>query len=340
MMIIRPIARRDLGCLMDLARIAGVGLTSLPVNEARLADRIARSEQSFAAALPTEEQGFVFVLEDTERAAIVGISAIEAAVGLRDPWYNYRVSTMVHASQELGIHKRHEALFLSNDLTGCSELCSLFLHPDYRRNRNGSLLSKSRLLFVAQFRQLFDEMLVAEMRGVLDGAGQSPFWEGLGRHFFTMDFDRADYLTGVGQKTFVAELMPKHPIYLDLLPEAARTAAGQTHASSLPALHMLEAEGFRCEGYIDIFDGGPAVQARVRDIRAVRESALRPVRSGVGTPGAPTLPLLVSNTRLADFRALLVEVEDSEELCLSADQLAQLQLVSGDPVRCVPLHAG
>jgi arginine N-succinyltransferase len=339
MMIMRPITRNDLGCLMDLARISGVGLTSLPVNEERLTSRIARSERSFSGVLPREDQGFVFVLEDCDRGMVVGISAIESAVGLREPWYNYRISTMVHACQELGIHKRHEALFLSNDLTGCSELCSLFLHPDYRRHRNGSLLSKSRLLFVAQFRHLFDEMLVAEMRGALDEQGQSPFWEGLGRHFFAMDFGQADYLTGVGQKTFVAELMPRHPIYTDLLPAPARAAICKTHHSSLPALAMLEAEGFRCEGYIDIFDGGPAVQAHVRDIRAVRESALRECRIGTPAAAESTRPCLVSNTSLADFRAVLLDAGDEEQLCLSPEQASALKLAAGDPVRCVALHA-
>ena len=77
----------------------------------------------------------------------------------------------------------------------------------------------------------------------------------------SMDFDRADYLTGVGQKTFVAELMPKHPIYIDLLPETARAVIREPHPNTRPALSLLESEGFRCEGYVDIFDAGPTVQA-------------------------------------------------------------------------------
>ncbi|WP_410961188.1 arginine N-succinyltransferase, partial [Salmonella sp. SAL4457] len=104
-------------------------------------------------------------------------------------------------------------LFLANDLTGNSELCSLFLHADHRSGLNGKLLSRARFLFIAEFRHLFGDKLIAEMRGMSDEEGRSPIWESLGRHFFKMEFSQADYLTGVGNKAFIAELMPKFPLY-------------------------------------------------------------------------------------------------------------------------------
>ena len=337
MMLIRPIAQSDLACLMNLARVAGVGLTSLPANEDRLAARIDRSVKSFTGEMPFAQQGFVFVLQDSVTGMIAGTCAIESAVGMNDPWYNYRIGTIVHASQEIGIYKRHEALFLSNDHTGYSELCTLFLHPEYRVNRNGSLLSKSRLLFLAQFPQLFAKVVVAEMRGVSDENGLSPFWEGVGRNFFSMDFDKADYLTGVGQKTFVAELMPKHPIYVDLLPESARAVLRVTHKDTKPALAMLESEGFRCEGYVDIFDGGPTVQAYVDQIRAVRDSRVRPavISDTVDVEGA--VPMLVSNTAREDFRVVMIQAVDRECLLMTPAQATVLGVQAGDPVRCVTL---
>jgi len=337
MMFIRPIASGDLACLMDLARAAGVGMTSLPVNEERLSARIERSVKSFSGDLPYDDQGFIFVLENSDTSKVAGICALESAVGMSDPWYNYHIGTIVHASQELGVYKRHEVLFLSNDHTGYSELCSLFLHPDYRLNRNGSLLSKSRFLFLAQFPHLFGKVVVAEMRGVSDEQGRSPFWEGLGRHFFTMDFDRADYLTGVGQKTFVAELMPKHPIYIDLLPETARAVIREPHPNTRPALSLLESEGFRCEGYVDIFDAGPTVQAYTHEIRAVRDSGLRRVLIGRVPDLSQTETYLVSNGSLSDYRALLVEATEGDTLMLAPEQAATLHVESGDVVRCVTL---
>ena len=185
MMLVRPIAAPDLPALFQLATKTGTGLTTLPANEEQLKKRIDASLASFAGTAARADAMYVFVLEDTDAQRIVGICAIAAAVGLRQPWYSYRVGLVVHASQELGIFTQTPTLMLSNDLTGQSELCSLFLDPAYRVGKNGSLLSKCRFLFLAQFRELFSKKIIAEMRGVSDANGKSPFWDSLGRHFFS-----------------------------------------------------------------------------------------------------------------------------------------------------------
>ncbi|MDQ7049279.1 MAG: arginine N-succinyltransferase [Enterobacterales bacterium] len=48
------------------------------------------------------------------------------------------------------------------------------------------------------------------------------FWAWLEENFFSIDFPTADYLTGTGNKVFIAELMPKHPIYVSLLSNEAQ----------------------------------------------------------------------------------------------------------------------
>lgn len=87
----------------------------------------------------------MFVLEDTDTGTVAGICAIEVAVGLNDPWYNYRVGTMVHASKELNVYNALPTLFLCNDHTGASELCTLFLDPAWRKEGNGYLLPNRAL---------------------------------------------------------------------------------------------------------------------------------------------------------------------------------------------------
>ena len=171
MMVIRPIEHSDLPALMRLAGKTGGGLTSLPADEATLSARIERARKTWQDELPPGEQGYVFVLEDTRSGTVAGICAIEVAVGLNDPWYNYRVGTQVHASKELNVYNALPTLFLSNDHTGSSELCTLFLDADWRKEGNGYLLSKSRFLFMAAFRDRFNEKVVAEMRGVIDETG-------------------------------------------------------------------------------------------------------------------------------------------------------------------------
>src|SRR5438270_127700 len=277
MFFVRPIARDDLPAVFTLSERSGAGLTTLPANRDRLSERIDRSIASFAGNANRGDTCYVFVLVDSRDTRVIGICAIEAAVGLREPWYNYHVGTLVHASRTLGVYTVTPTLFLGNDHTGHSELCSLFLDSNYRHSRNGSLLVKSRLLFIAEFAHRFSVKVIAELRGRLDADGLSPFWEGLGRHFFAMEYSTADYLTGIGQKAFIAELMPKHPVYVNLLPAAARDAVGAVHADTAAARAILEQEGFVHEGYVDIFDAGPTFECFRGTIDAVRRSQMLPV---------------------------------------------------------------
>ncbi|MET0265894.1 MAG: arginine N-succinyltransferase, partial [Duganella sp.] len=269
------------------------------------------------------------------------------AVGLNEPFYNYRIGTLVHSSREIDVFTRMETLYLSNDLTGSTELCSLFLHPDYRSGNNGKLLSKSRFLFIAQFPHLFTEKLIAEMRGYQEESGRSPFYEGLGRHFFKMEFDHVDALTAVGKKSFIAELMPRQPLYVAYLPDDAQAVIGKVHNSTAPARRLLEQEGLYFEGYIDIFDAGPVLQARVSELRAMRESALAQVGGSVPDPAYTAVPapepepepLLVSNTTLHDFRMILSQTASvNGAVALSAAEQDALRCADGHAVRTLSLN--
>jgi arginine N-succinyltransferase len=337
MLVIRSIAASDLDPLIEMAREVGGGMTTLKPDRQMLGDRVACAVASFQETIPPEERDYMFVLEDTESGRMAGVCAIKAAVGMNEPFYNYRIGTLVHSSRELNVFTRMETLYLSNDLTGATELCSLFLQPDYRKGYNGKWLSKSRFLFIAQFQQLFTEKIIAEMRGYLTEDGTSPFYEGLGRHFFKMDFNHVDGLTAMGKKSFIAELMPRQPLYVDYLPESAREVIGQVHRSTLPARKLLEQEGMHYEGYVDIFDAGPVLQGRVKELRSVRDSVLRVAAEG--RPEGETECLLVSNTKLDDFRMVLAQTTiQGAEVSLSAQELALLHVQAGDPVRTLSLN--
>jgi len=269
----------------------------------------------------------------------VGVSAIEVAVGLTEPFYNFHVGKQVHASQALNVYKALDTLFLSNDLTGCSELCTLFLDPDYRKDQNGKLLSKIRFLFIAAFQQAFQNTLIAEMRGYSDEMGRSPFWDALGNHFFNMDFSTADYLSGIGQKVFIAELMPRFPVYTDLLPLAAQQVIAQLHPHTVPAARVLESEGLRYQGYVDIFDAGPTLEADLDDLRAVKDSRLVTVKIGVGDSKKSPSHYLVANDAYYDYRALLIQGQLHDEmLYLTAEQAQQLEVIEGQSVRILALN--
>jgi arginine N-succinyltransferase len=336
-MIVRPVCSADLPALLDLARSTGAGLTTLPANEARLAHRVAWAEKTFQGSAERADADYLFVLEN-DTGEVVGISAVAGAVGLREPWYNYRLGLTVSASKELNIHRQIPTLFMANDLTGNSELCSLFLRSDHRSGLNGRLLSKARLLFIAEFRELFGDKVIAEMRGMSDDNGRSPFWESLGRHFFKMEFSQADYLTGVGNKAFLAELMPKFPLYTCFLSEDARNIIGRVHPDTEPALAMLKGEGFSYQGYVDIFDAGPAIEAETAKIRAVRDS--QALILAIGTPGDDATAYLSHNRKREDCRITAAPARlAAGSLVVDAQTAKRLRLSAGDQVRAVPLSA-
>lgn len=340
MMIIRYITPQDLDDLYLLAKKAGFGLTSLQPNMEKLAARIKRACDTVAGTAEKADQVYLFVLEDTDLQKMVGICGIEVALGLKEPWYNFHVGTQVHASEPLNVYKALPTLYLSNDHTNCSELCTLFLDPDYRLNKNGKFLSKVRFLFLSAFREYFEDTIVAEMRGYSDENGQSPFWDAVGHKFFDIEFTKADYLSGVGKKAFIAELMPRHPLYVDMLPDAAKEVIGIVHPNTQPAYKLLLEEGLRYKGYVDIFDGGATLQADIENLRAIKDSL--PVQIEVEAAENIMLgnePYIVANDDYSDYRAILVYSQPHQNrLLITAEQAAQLKLERGAQARILNIQ--
>jgi arginine N-succinyltransferase len=338
MVVVRSVRPGDVDALIALASQAGSGLTTLKPDRAALTARIDRVQRTVRDIAPLAERGYLFVMEDLGTQRVIGVCGLEVAVGLIQPFYNYRVSTVVHASRELDVWTKMRLLNLSHDLTGYAELCSLFLDPTARVKGNGALLSKSRFMFLAAFPDRFPERICAELRGHFDDAGRSPLWDAVGSHFFQIGFDEADYLSSHGKKSFVAELMPRYPVYVDLLPEAAQEAVGKTHRDTMPARVLLEAEGMRFENHVDIFDGGPVLESHVDTTRAVRESR----RCGVdivSAPPADTVRHLVSNQSLHDFRVISVGRKPVKGvLALTRQEADALGVAAGAQVRTLPLY--
>ncbi|MBN3796763.1 arginine N-succinyltransferase [Burkholderia sp. Ac-20392] len=338
MIVVRVVQTGDVDSLVSLAKETGPGLTTFKPDRDALAARIERTRRTLAGEAAAGEAGYFFVMEESKTGDIAGVCGIETQVGLEQPFYNYRVSTVVHASQELGVWTRMSALNISHDLTGYAEVCSLFLSPRYRTGGVGGLLSRSRFMFIAQFRERFPERICAELRGHFDDDGTSPFWRAVGSHFYQIDFNAADYLSSHGRKSFLAELMPRYPVYVDLLPQDAQDAVGLTHRDTLPARKMLEAEGLRYQNHVDIFDAGPVLECHVNDLRTVRESVVVPVVIGVPDASENAPKSLVSNTSLTDFRVGVAPgVVANGSFVLSADDAVALDVKAGDPVRVLPL---
>lgn len=337
-MHIRPVSPDDHRAVLELAKAAGFGMTSLPADEEVLAAKIEASVKSFAgdAAYKGKER-FLFVLANSaEDGRVVGTTGIKTHVGLNQPFYSYKLSTITQQSRELDLFSKHQLLNVTNDLTECSEIGSLFLLPEFRRDRLGRALSLSRFLFMACFVDFFAEQTIAELRGVHDPEGNAPFYDSIARHFFEMEFAKADYLNATRGNQFINDLMPRYPIYTSLLPKAAKDVIGQPHPNSVPARAMLEKEGFKWMGYVDIFDGGPTLQAETRRIRTLEQSVAARI-SQISETAIEAPKSLICNTKFGGFRACTGRIKplhaDGSEVVISARAAHLLGVTLGDTVR-------
>jgi len=338
MLIIRPIDHNDLAALEHLAQSAAGSTTTLPDNRDYLSELI--SQTQLALHQPVERAGsesYHFVLQQADSEEIIGIAGIDSSVGLKTPFYSYRVDEIVHASTELQIHNRIPALHLCQDYTGATRLCTLFIKPDQRNPQTMHMLSRARMLFMAPQLQRFGRRTIAELQGMMDDTGRSPFWECLGRHFFEMDFDRANYLTGINDKAFIADLMPHYPVYTTLLSEEARQSLGQVRPDVEEVLDLLLDEGFKDRGYVDIFDAGPTVECRTDDMRSVYSTRVEPCEIN-DTPAADGHWWLISNEQWLDYRCMLVEgTEQGPQL--TPAQAEQMKLNAGDAMRLLAMDS-
>jgi len=332
---VRPATGDDFRAMYQMAKLTGGGFTNLPADRETLVAKLARSDKSFARKQNSQTGDlYVFVLEDPKTKKIRGTCQVFGQVGVVQPFYSYHISTLTQTSAELGKTFRNQRLSLTTDLEGSSEVGGLFLHPEMRASGWGGLLARSRYLFMKLHRPRFGDRTLAELRGVMDEAGHAPFWDSLAGKFFGMSFPEADEFNGIHGTKFIADLMPRSPVYLALLSDEAKAVIGQPHPSGRAALRMLEHEGFRYDRYVDIFDGGPTVTARTDDIRTVRESSEEKIAE-IGDGG--TVKAIAGAGRLKNFRSCCASIKRLSKTGIMIDPEAAelLEVGVGDTVVAV-----
>jgi arginine N-succinyltransferase len=331
----------DLDVLERFAAASADGITTLPEDRDALASRLERAAHAFSTEdSASGEEIYLFVVEDLERGRVVGTGGIAAAAGSADRYYAFRNEVVVHASSALNAGNRVHALRLCHDLTGVTLLTSFYLEPEYGDTLAPQLLSRARLLFIAQFADRFAERIAAESPGLADDAGRCPFWDAVGRRFFDMDYPSIERLSVGRSRSFIAALMPSSPIYVSLLPEQAQWAIGQLHPVGELPFSILIDEGFDPDTYVDVYDGGPIVQARAAMLKTCQRSRVAPaVAADAARTRRPRAQRwhLVSTTRREDFRATCVPGNGDGSPPLAADTLEALGIVPGELVRHAPL---
>jgi arginine N-succinyltransferase len=331
--VIRAARPDDLQAIYEMAKLTGGGFTNLPADRKSLEGKLERSTACFGREDDAlSDELFVLVLENSETGEIRGTCQLLTQVGQKWPFYSYRLSTLTQHSAELGRTFRAEILSLVTDLEGSSEVGGLFLHPNERAGGLGMLLARSRYLFIGLHRARFADRILAELRGIIDDAGDSPFWDSIAGRFFGMSFDEADTFNALHGNQFIADLMPKHPVYVAMLSDSARHVLGRPNVSGRAAMRMLENEGFAHENYVDIFDGGPTMTARTDQVHSIRNA--RDARlAGLDEGGTMSL---VASGRLADFRCAYGKVADGADgVTLDAQAADVLRVGAGDAVRWI-----
>ena len=322
----------DLEHLYEMAKLTGGGFTNLPADRDALGAKLAASAEAFANTGDTiTDETFVLVLENVATGAVRGTCQLMTQVGQRWPFYSYRLNTLTQYSQELDRTVRAELLSLVTDLEGASEVGGLFLHPNERAGGLGLLLARSRYLFIAMHRTRFADRVLAELRGIIDERGGSPFWDGVAGRFFGMGFQEADYFNAINGNQFIADLMPKHPVYVAMLDEEAKKVIGLPHPTGRAAMRMLEKEGFSYEGYVDIFDGGPTMLAKTDQVVSVAgstQSTVSDINLEAGNKA------IIATGSLTNFRACYGarQLDEDGMIAIDSNSADTLDVTTGDSV--------
>jgi arginine N-succinyltransferase len=190
---------------------------------------------------------------------VLGQLRLRAGIGLAQPRWWYHVGCAVHAAAELNLFHRQPTLLLGNDLTGAAELCDIEV-TDNNPVVLDALIAHAQALAHAE-PQRWGTRLIAELPGVRDAAGRSPFWQGLGRHFHSGDAQAEAARFGIeAWRAHVAALLPRQLVYTSFLARDAQDAIGVADASAQAQRAALERAGLRFAGHVRIDDGGPVVE--------------------------------------------------------------------------------
>ncbi len=334
MYVIRPIEKSDFQAYTDLAFSAKLGMLSLPKDLEKLKTNIDLSLKSFSTPLELRKTSFyLFVLENVPSKQVGGICGIYASIGVPFPHYYYQKECIhLKPCPSLPLAKELHLLRPIAISEGPSELCSLFLTANFRKEGLGKLLSLSRFLFMARFPERFEEEIMAEMRGFINLENTNPFWEQVGKKFLSVSYQELIQMQHQGLD-FVPYVLPEYPLYIELLPKEAQEVIGQIHPNTHPAFAILKKEGFTPCGLYDIFDAGPILKAKKNEIRSIVKS-----RSAILLDNATSLPespLYILSNDKTDFRACLspIQFKSRQEAFLPAAIADSLMIQPGDPFR-------
>ena len=339
MWVVRAVQIGDLDALDALVQSATRGLTSLQLDREQLLDRVEHSVFAFSrTGMSPRGEPYVLVLVNDETSELVGTSTIYTKTGGYQPFYAYQLTESFHHSELLGVSHTRHSLQLQRIHDGPTEIGSLFLRGVFRRKGIGRWLSLSRFALIAMLPHRFADRVIAEMRGKADPeTGEVPFWQAVSGRFIPTKFSVVDSMSTVS-KQFIEEMMPMHPIYLDLLPQEICQGIGTVHNETVPALKLLKSEGFEETDLVDIFDAGPVVSCPTRKIDGVRRTHEVTVQEISDDPPTEE-PTSILCSRAGGFTSALADIDpESGTAKIDGATAAALQIDIGSSCHAMALR--
>lgn len=261
--------------------------------------------------------------------------------GLQEPRHWFHLGRALHASAELGLFRLQPTLLLGSDLCGAAELAEL--RADSGRAEAPSLLVEAALAWLAMRRTRAERQgavapgarVFAELPGMRDAHGHSPFWQGMGQHCLPMSPALAERRFGPAWVRGLAPLLPRQPVMVALLSDAAQQALSRPAEDARPWADALAAHGLHAGQHVTVFDGGPVHEGHL-DAPAARGG--RWLSTAVVDEAPPSRCWLAqegdSGLRLAAARV------DGEQVQMRLADLAQLGASAGTRLWAAPALIG
>jgi len=361
MFIVRRAMMSDLPTLHKMSKM--VHFINLPPDQEIIADKIRNSRKSFMRAGgnaksvhkpkgPSGKGGisektamadiFMFVIEEVNSEACIGTSQLVSQMGgPGHPNVCFKLETREKYANDLKFGTKHTVARVHLDESGPTELGGLIMQPSFRGHKMklGRFVALIRFHFMGLHRKMFRPTILAELMAPITANGESLVWDMLGRRFIPLSYDEADRFCQYSRE-FMTELLPEGDIHLSLLPPAARAQIGEVGPDTVPAKRMLENLGFKYEGFVDPFDGGPYITAKTDEIELIQDTFH--AKLGVSilheqTNQAGIVSVLSSD---GDFRAVQTafQVDRSGKLRLTSEAMMALHADVGVEAGCTPMR--
>ena len=340
MILFRSVQSNDIKPLKALAKASDLFVSTLLEDPLYLSNKIERSQSSFMQnVVAPSDESYLFVLEDSGTGQLIGTGGINALAGNKAPFYSFRHDIKIHSSHELNVHNRVYALTLNHDLSDHSQLCSFYITPELADSDYSSLITLSRLIYMVLSAERFAKQWMVVLPGVVDQQGNAPFWDHVGRKFLGIDYKQVEYYNSTHEKTFIAEMMPYHPLYIALMNEQAQKAIGLVDHDVQAECSLLNEQGFKLGKYVGIFDAGAILTSSSDSITLADK--IMPISLQVNHTTQSTQSFLVAIKEKNDFKSCLLNgVLIDKQLMVSAEAIKELNVPEQASVFAVALHRG